>query len=94
MDKKLLQKDIRKTLRLNGCYLGKGISKLSRIYCDTWIKDKCVTVYVLNSHNDYRSEQLAMYKSVAKMLIDNGYEIRMQYPCYIDVTYRNEMNKI
>jgi hypothetical protein len=94
MNKNNLQKDVRKTLKLNGCYLGKNIKESGKIYYQTWNKDNVVVVYILNSHNDYRSKQLAVYKFVAKMLIDNGYAISMQYPCYINITYKNEMNKI
>ena len=88
MDKIALQKLVRKTLRSQRYVFGTNIKDQSKIYVDTWIGELTdgITVYVVNSHNDYRPEQLSMYKSVAKALIDDGYQISMCYPCHIRVT--------
>lgn len=84
--KVLLEKDLKNL----GYIKGKNIKDFSKIHYSLSLSDdkESVLVYIANSHNCYFSKEISMYKSVCKNLIDIGYQITMQYPCYIIVTHR------
>lgn len=82
----LLDKDLKRLEYINS----KNIKDFNKIHYQLLLKsdEKSVLVYILNSHNCYFHREIAMYREVCKNLIDIGYQITMQYPCYITVTHR------
>jgi hypothetical protein len=95
MNISILEKLVREDMKKHGYLFSKSVKDKTKVYCQTWIgdNDKSIVIIVLNSHNDYRPQQLLQYTTLAKILIDEKYEISMRYPCTIRVTGSNDINK-
>lgn len=76
--------ELEKLLLSFGFVKGKTVKEHSKIYFNTWISGKEVCIYIVNLHNNYIESEIL--KDLSKRLIDNDYEIKMLYPCYVIVT--------
>lgn len=89
MELKFLETMVKKDLEKRRGFIKatKGLLDIKKgIYFDTWVAEDGVVVFILNSHNSYLEEDLSKYRKVAKYLLDCGYNIKMNYPCYIGIT--------
>ncbi len=85
-----LKELLHKSLKSFGYIKSEYVKNSDKIYYQLYLKDdkRSVLVFVANSHNCYFVKELKMFREVCTNLISCGYNISMNYPCYIVVNYR------
>ena len=79
--------ELNKTLKSWGYIKSSKIEDYYKVYFNTYenLNSDAVVLYIYNCHNDYTPKSIAMFQDIAIRLIRSGYEIRLKYPCYINV---------